>query len=398
MAPPPAPRPLVTTLLAALQHEKPLLHVLIGPRQVGKTTAAGHVCQQLDWPFVEATADAPLPHPPEWIETHWKLARRRLSTTNPRALLVLDEIQKVRGWSEIVKRLWDEDVKARTGLRVLLLGSSSLLVQRGLTESLAGRFFLHRAPHWSFAECRASFHWDLDRWLYFGGYPGAASFIDDESMWRRYVNDSLVETVLARDVFQLQAIAKPALMRQLFALAAQYPAQILSFNKMLGQLQDAGNTVTLAHYLSLLETAFLASGLPLYTKGIARRRGSSPKLVLWNNALVNAAGSLGFEAARADGSYWGRLVENAVGAHLSNHLQGAPWHIAYWREGDAEVDYVVSRGSRTWALEVKSGRGGRTSGLAAFARRYPRAATWIVGSTGIPLDEFFAESPERWFT
>ena len=200
-------------------------------------------------------------------ETQWRLVRAQAASTKKRVLLVLDEIQKVPGWSEVVKRLWDEEIRTGGKVRVLLLGSSALLVQRGLTESLAGRFFLHRCTHWSWSECRAAFGWTLDRWIYFGGYPGAAAMADDETTWKRYVADSLIETVLARDVLQMQTVTKPALLRHLFALAAQYPAQIFSYNKMLGQLHDAGNTVTLAAYLRLLETAFLASGLELYSKG-----------------------------------------------------------------------------------------------------------------------------------
>lgn len=393
----PLDRPLIAAALAGLQHAKPLLQVLIGPRQVGKTTAAGQVRERLGWPTHEATGDAPLAHPPEWIETQWRLARTRVTRATPRVLLILDEIQKVPGWSEVVKRLWDEEVSMKGGVRVLLLGSSSLLVQRGLTESLAGRFLLHRATHWTLDECRTEFGWELERWIFFGGYPGAAELAGDERLWRRYVNDSLIETVLARDVLQMQTVQKPALLRQLFALAAHHPAQVLSYNKMLGQLQDAGNTVTLSGYLQLLETAFLASGLQAFSKGVARQRASSPKLVLWNNALVSATTSPDFAAARADGPWWGRLIENAVGAHLLNHLQGSPWTVTYWRDGPAEVDYVVSRGSKIWAIEVKSGRGGRTSGLSAFLARYPKASSWIVGASGVPLDEFLRESPERWF-
>lgn len=391
-------RPIVSDLVKGLEHSKPLLQVLVGPRQVGKTTAAGQVAERLGWPTHNASADAPLPQPPEWIETQWRVARSKAGPGMPRVLLVLDEIQKVPGWSEVVKRLWDDETRSNGALRVLLLGSSALLVQRGLTESLAGRFFLHRCPHWSWPECRQAFGWDLERWLYFGGYPGAAAFAGDEPAWKRYVTDSLIETVLARDVFQMQNVTKPALLRHLFALAAQFPAQIISYNKMLGQLQDAGNTVTLAAYLRLLETAFLASGVELYSKGQNRKRGSSPKLVLWNNALVNAPSLLTYAQAFADGTWWGRLVENAVGAHLLNHLPGPLWSITYWRDGPEEVDYVVSHGSQTWALEVKSGRGGRISGLAAFRRRYPRAKVWLLGATGLPLTDFFAHPAPHWFT
>ncbi|HYC57239.1 MAG TPA: AAA family ATPase, partial [Candidatus Binatia bacterium] len=304
-------RSIVAEVVQALGQPKPLLQVLIGPRQVGKTTIATQLERKIAAETVFASADAAMPQPPEWIETQWQLARARAQP----ALLILDEIQKVRGWSEVVKRLWDEDLRAARAMRVLLLGSSALLVQRGLTESLAGRFFLHRCPHWSFSECRDAFGWSLPQWIYFGGYPGAAPLIANEHDWKRYVVDSLIETVVARDVLQMETVTKPALLRHLFALAAQHPAQMLSYNKMLGQLQDAGNTVTLAGYLRLLETAFLASGLELFSRGTVRKRGSSPKLILWNNALITAPSLRSYEQSLADGPWWGRLVENAVGAH-----------------------------------------------------------------------------------
>lgn len=391
-------RPVVGELLVALGRRPPLIQVLVGPRQVGKTTAAAQAAARLGWPTHSASADAPLPHPPEWIETQWRLARAQAGTTRHRVLLVLDEIQKVRGWSEVVKRLWDEDRRTDGRVRPLLLGSSALLVQKGLTESLAGRFFLHRCTHWSWPECRAAFGWPLEKWLYFGGYPGAAPFAEEEATWKRYVVDSLIETVIARDVLQMQTVTKPALLRHLFALAAAYPAQIVSYTKLLGQLQDAGNTVTLASYLRLLETAFLASGLELYAKGRVRKRGSSPKLILWNNALVNAPSTLGFRQAHADGAWWGRLVENAVGAHLLNGLTGPQWSVNYWRANGDEVDFVVSHGGQTWAAEVKSGRGGKAGGLEAFRARYPKAQAWLVGDSGIPLADFFARPAEGWFS
>ena len=378
-----------------IQQGPPLLHVLVGARQVGKTTAAVQAVEKLNLPQVFAAADTPLPPGPEWVESQWARARSEAEATGRSVLLVLDEIQKVRGWSEQVKRLWDEDRRQNRLLHVMLLGSSSLLLQHGLSESLAGRFFLHRCPHWSWQECREAFGWDLDRWIYFGGYPGAAPLADRPVDWRQYVADSLVETVLSRDVLQLQTVAKPALLRHLFALSACFPAQVLSYNKMLGQLQDAGNTTTLAHYLKLLETAFLVSGLELFSRGQRRKRGSSPKLVLWNQALINALSHRPFGEARADAAWWGRLVENAVGAHLLNHLPPVEWGVTYWRRGNVEVDYVVERGRAVWALEVKSGRGGRVSGLSEFRSTYPAARTLVVGSDGIPLDEFLGSDPRR---
>jgi len=297
----------------------------------------------------------------------------------------------------VQQRLWDEDRRRGSALHVLLLGSSSLLIQKGLTESLAGRFFLHRCPHWSWPECKAAFGWDLERWLFFGGYPGAAPLIDRPDEWKRYIVDALIETVLSRDVMQLQTVAKPALLRHLFALSASYPAQVFSYNKMLGQLQDAGNTTTLAHYLRLLETAFLISGVEAFSAGQLRKRGSSPKLVVWNQALINTLSPRSYREARLDPAWWGRLVENAVGAHLLNHLQGLDRSLSYWRQGNAEVDFVMARGASLWALEVKSGRTGRLPGLQRFRSLYPKAQALVVGSDGIPLEEFLGGHPARFF-
>jgi predicted AAA+ superfamily ATPase len=364
---------------------------MVGARQVGKTTMARSIGAAWDGPVFFAAADDPIPPGHEWVVHHWDQARRAARSSKP--LLVIDEIQKVTGWGEAVKSLWDEDRGAGVGPAVLLLGSSALLVTRGSAESLAGRFFLHRVPHWSFAECRTAFGWDLDRWIFFGGYPGAAPLADDEPAWRSYVNDSLVEAVLARDVVALQTISKPALLRQLFALASRHAAEVLSYNKMLGQLQDAGNTTTLAHYIQLLETAFLLSGLERFSLGTVRSKGSSPKLVLWNNALKTAVGLRSYAQTLADPSLWGRLVENAVGAHLLNNLSGLAYEVTYWRERDDEVDYVVRSGEAIWAIEVKSGRARAARGLAAFLKRFPGARPLIVGSGGMPLDEFFSADP-----
>lgn len=390
-------RAIVPALAAACRRRPTLIQVIAGPRQVGKSTAAEQLVGLLGWPHVWAAADRPLPPGPEWIETQWALARTVEPPRGQKVLLVLDEVQKVTGWSEVVKRLWDEENRNKGSVLPILLGSSALLVQKGLTESLSGRFFLHRCPHWSWPECRAAFRWSLRQWLYFGGYPGAAPLSREEPAWKRYIADSLIETVLARDVLQLQRIAKPALLRHLFALAAAYPAQILSYNKMLGQLQDAGNTTTLASYLHLLETAYLVSGLEIFSRGKIRQRASSPKLILWNNALVSALSLLSRRQALADGAWWGRLVENAVGGHLLNGLQGPEWNISYWRDGDLEVDFVVAHGARIWALEVKSGRPAKADGLAEFRKRYPQAKTWLLGAGGIALEEFFRRPAEEWF-
>jgi len=391
-------RVIVKELADSLERKPSLLQVIVGPRQVGKTTAAEQLADKLRWPTVFAAADAPLPPGPEWLETQWRLARLQKPGPAGKVLLVLDEVQKVTGWSETVKRLWDEERRTKGPVRAVLLGSSALLVHKGASESLAGRFFLHRCQHWSWDECHQAFGWDLEQWLFFGGYPGAAALAKDEAAWKRYVADSLIDVTLSRDVLAMQTITKPALLRHLFALAAAYPAQILSYNKMLGQLQDAGNTTTLAGYLRLLETAFLASGLELFSQGQVRKRGSSPKLILWNNALINALSLRSRGETVANGGLWGRLVENAVGAHLLCGLPSTDFGVTYWRDGAEEVDFVVTHGKRVWAVEVKSGRTGKLTGLASFQRRYPKAQAWLVGTGGVPLAEFFARSATDWFT
>ena len=373
-------------VMNALQKGMPFIQVIIGPRQVGKTTGAEQIIDQLPFPATYATADAAIPHGPEWVETQWQLALSKSKKSEP-TLLVLDELQKVHGWSEVLKRLWD----TRTSdIRVLVLGSSALLLRQGMSESLAGRFYLNRFTHWNLSECQDAFGWDLNQWLYFGGYPGAALFADNEMSWKQYVADSLIETVLSKDVLQTDRISKPALLRNLFGLTCSFPSQIFSYNKMLGQLADAGNTTTLAHYLKLLDNAFLATGLEQFSKGQVRKRGSSPKLLLWNNALISALSPKNFIESRQNSSWWGRIVENAVGAHILNDTCSNPRiTLTYWNKGNYEVDFVIQRGEDIVALEIKSGRPVKSVGLSLFRKAYPEAKAIIVGSGGIPLEDFF---------
>ena len=367
------------------------LQIVIGPRQVGKTTAARQAAARSECPCHYASADEALPPGPEWIEAQWNAALRLAAHCEAPAWLILDEIQKVRGWSEEVKRLWDADTTEK--IQPLLLGSSALLLQKGLSESLAGRFFLHRCSHWSWPEMRDAFGWDLEKWLVFGGYPGAANYIGDPELWMRYISDSLIDTTLSRDILQLETVAKPALLRHLFGLAAHYPSQVLSFNKMLGQLVDAGNTTTLSHYLQLLGQAFLITGLSAYSGGEVRRRASSPKLIVQNNALVTASNPRAFAMKNTDAAWRGRLVENAVGAALLQEYTSSTTNLYYWRDGMLEADFVLTDGPQLFGIEVKSGRPDKISGLAAFKKKYPKANPLIIGSSGIRLETFF-ENPK----
>jgi predicted AAA+ superfamily ATPase len=280
----------------------------------------------------------------------------RLSVSPKGAILVLDEVQKAIGWSESVKRLWDEDTRAKQPIKVVLLGSAPLLVQQGLTESLAGRFEILRLPHWSLAEMRAAFDFSMDQYAYFGGYPGAAPLINEPERWRRYILDALVETTISRDVLLLTRMDKPALLRRMFELGCRYSGQVLSYNKMLGQLHDAGNTTTLAHYLELLSGAGLLIGLSKFARRVVRQKGSSPKLQVLNTALMTAQCGLSFEDAKDDHEFWGHLVESAVGAHLANAAALNECELFYWRESNREVDFVARAGRTLTAIEVKSGR------------------------------------------
>jgi hypothetical protein len=374
------------------------LQVVAGPRQVGKTTLVRQVLAGLEAPSWQASADEPALRGREWIEQQWEAARLlAFEAGRGGAVLALDEIQKVPGWSETVKRLWDDDGRRRVPLRVVLLGSAPLLIQRGLTESLAGRFELLHLPHWSFGEMREAFGWTHERYLYFGGYPGAAPLAREPARWARYVKDALVETTISRDVLLLTRVDKPALLRRVFELACAYSGQELAYNKMLGQLQDAGNTTTLAHYLELLGAAGMVTGLQKFAGDRARRRGSSPKLQVLNTALLTAQAGLGPHEARRDPEFWGRLVESAVGAHLAGAAAAGVCEVFYWRDGHHEVDFVVRAGRLVVAIEVKSvRRRGALPGMAAFEAAFHPDRKLLVGADGIPLDSFLERPVERW--
>lgn len=388
-------RPQAIELARRLAEPRRFIQVIAGARQVGKTTLVLQVTETAGVPVRYASADEPSLRGADWVAQQWEAARRG---TGPRGgILVIDEIQKATGWSESVKRLWDEDTRAGHPLKVVLLGSAPLLVERGLTESLAGRFEVLRLPHWSYAEMHTAFGLSLDEFVYFGGYPGAAPLVGEPERWRRYVLDSLVETTIARDVLLLTRVDKPALLRRLFELGCQYSGQVLSYTKMLGQLDDAGNTTTLSHYLDLLSGAGLLTGLPKYSGSTVRRRGSSPKLQVFNTALMSAQSGLSLEETRGDGNAWGRLVECAVGAHLANAAATGECEIYYWRERNQEVDFVARAGKLLTAVEVKSARARKgRAGLAAFESAFGQTRKLLVGGDGIPLEEFLKHAVPHW--
>ena len=344
------------------------------------------------------SADEPTLRGREWIAQQWDAARLAADGAGrDGAILVVDEAQKVPNWAETVKRLWDEDTRAVRQLKVVLLGSAPLLLAQGLTESLAGRFEVLHLPHWSFSEMQAAFGWSLERYLFYGAYPGAVSLTGQPARWSNYIRHSLVEPTIARDVLLMARVDKPALLRRLFELGCAYSGQILSYNKMLGQLQDAGNTTTLAHYLDLLSGAGLLTGLQKFAGDAARRRSSSPKLQVLNTALMTAGSDLAMDEVRKDREFRGRLVESAVGAHLANAAAGGACELFYWRERNREVDFVVRAGREVTAIEIKSGRTRRSlQGMAAFREAFRPARTLLVGADGIAVEEFLSRSVEHW--
>jgi len=388
-------RPVYNVIFERVSEPRRFMQVLSGPRQTGKTTLACQLIDCIKMPSHYASADEPTLKSTSWIEQQWEAARSKARTG--KALLVLDEVQKIPGWSETVKRLWDEDSADGLSLYVIVLGSLPILVQSGLTESLAGRFEVIPIMHWSFSEMREAFGWGIEQYVFYGGYPGSADLINEPRRWSHYIIDSLIETTVSRDILLMKRVDKPALLRRLFDLGCVYSGQVLSYQKMLGQLQDAGNTTTLAHYLNLLQGAGLLMGLPKYAGQIIRRRASSPKLQVLNTALMTAPSQLSQDEAKSDPEYWGRLVESAIGAALVNGLKGTQAELFYWSSRNREVDFVLKRGENLVAIEVKSNlRKTSLPGIEAFSKEFRVKRKLLVGAQGIPLQEFLVTPPEKW--
>ena len=386
-------------ILSRLASNTVFIQLLIGPRHIGKTTLARQIVEQFEGTAHFASADEPTLKDGVWIRQQWELAQFKAQQTKQKtALLVLDEIQKISQWSETVKALWDKEQINETSIKVLLLGSAPLRLQKGLTESLAGRFELIPMGHWSYKEMKLAFGWDINQYIYFGGYPGAASLVTDEDRWRHYICDALIETTVSRDILLLNRVDKPALLRRLFFLACEYASQILSYQKIVGQLQDAGNTTTLAHYLRLLDASGMAAGISKFANHAHRQRASSPKLQVYNTALISASLPYSFEQAQKNRDHWGRLVESAVGAYLLNSAYTERFSLYYWREKNREVDFVIKYRDQLIAIEVKSGRNkGSLPGLASFSKQFDPKRIILVGGDGIALEEFFLTPVVDWF-
>lgn len=387
MAIPEYQRPLVKTLAERMNEPRRFIQMLIGPRQTGKSTAIRQALQSVKIPTHVALASIDSSSR-DWLRAQWAQARNLVTPTSPAALLVVDEIQLVDQWSAVVKELWDEDEWSGTDLRVVLSGSSSLLLQKGLREGLTGRFEMIRSTHWSFPECVAAFGYGLDEFLLFGGYPGSAPLRQDEERWLDYMNDAVIAPSIAKDVVALEEVRKPILMERLFRLGAASSGQELSYRKIMGQLDDAGNTTTLARYLDLLDDAGMLCGLAKFDPKLVREKASSPRFMVYDTSLMTASYGRYRDFLLTDSERKGHLVESAVGSCLLARSKQEHFDVSWWREGDKEVDFVVSQGSDVTAIEVKSGRVKSLKGLTAFMNEFPHARVLIIGAQDTPVEAF----------
>jgi predicted AAA+ superfamily ATPase len=380
-------RPYYTKIRERLGLNRKFIQVMMGPRQVGKTTIVRQLLEKYSFPWHYASADEATQ--PLWLQQQWETIRLKArSAESSEALLVIDEIQKISDWSNQVKIQWDKDSFDKVPVKLILLGSSQLMLQKGLSESLAGRFEVINIPHWSFTEMHDAFGFTVDDFIWFGGYPGPADLITDENRWKEYIRHSLIETTLMRDILLMVRIDKPVLLRNLFDLACSWSGQVLSYNKILGQLKDAGNTTTLAHYLKLLEGAGMIKGLEKYSPSTIRQRASSPKFQVFNMALMSALSTMQHREMTGQPEIYGRWVESAIGTHLLNQSISENINLYYWREGNHEVDFVLQKGDKAIGIEVKSGRNKLSTGIPAFNQRFNPTKILLVGREGIPIEEF----------
>ncbi len=378
-------------LIARLQEPRRTIQVVAGPRQVGKTTMVKQVLQQLTIPSRFFNADGVQADDKDWIAARWDEVRALMHFNQySEMVLVIDEVHKINNWSEQVKREWDADTFNDVNIKVVLLGSSRLLLKKGLTESLAGRFEMLSMTHWSFQEMQEAFGWDINQYVYFGGYPGSAPYINNEARWRKYMRESIIAPAIEKDVLQTTYIYKPALMHQLFHLGCAYSGELLSYNKMLGLLQDAGNATTLVNYLEVLSESKLLTGLPKFVMDASRKYRTIPKLQVFNNALLTAlTEGISYGKVFTDPQQWGRWVESAVGCYLLDKADELDCDLFYWRENNEEVDFVLRRAEKILAIEVKSGKRQSNSGLSTFREMYNPQHSLVVGGQALPLENLF---------
>lgn len=386
------------TIKSRLEEPRKFIQVVMGPRQVGKSTVVKQVLQELDAPYQFFSADNVPASDSAWVSNCWAAVRSlKESKKCEDIVLVIDEIQKIANWSEVVKKEWDDDTFHDCNIKVLLLGSSRVLLEKGLSESLSGRFEEIRMTHWSYPEMRDCFGFSLDQYLFYGGYPGAASLVADAERYQQYIQSAIVEATINKDILMDTPISKPALLRQTFELGAAYSGQMLSLTKMLGALQDAGNTTTLAGYVQLLDESGMLNGLQKYSIDTARRKSSVPKFQVYNNALKTIYSPLTFGQAILDRKAWGHIFESGVGAYIISQAFVHRFEVFYWRERNDEVDFVLRKKGSVVAVEVKSNAEKNTAGLSAFKKVFNPQTALIVGDGGITAEDFLSMNLRKLF-
>lgn len=386
------------TIKNRIEEPRKFIQVVMGARQIGKSTVVKQVLKDSEVPYQFFSADNVPATGSAWISNCWAAVRSLKENKGlDRIILVIDEIQKITNWSEVVKKEWDDDTFHDRDIKVLLLGSSRVLLEKGLSESLAGRFEEIRMSHWSYPEMKESFGFSLDQYLFYGGYPGAASLIGDEDRFQQYIQSSIIEATINKDILMDTPISKPALLRQTFELGAAYSGEQLSLTKMLGSLQDAGNTATLAGYINLLGESGMLCGLQKFSIDLARRKASIPKLQVYNNALKTVYSPLSFEQAILDRKAWGRIFESGIGAYLVSQAFIHHFEVFYWRERNDEVDFILRKKGSVVAIEVKSNAEKRTEGLDKFRQLFNPTASFIVGDGGIGAEDFLSMDIRKLF-
>lgn len=379
--------------MSRIKEARKCIQVIEGPRQVGKSTLIKQVLHAINIPWLHFSADNVAIGGNEWISNCWTTARNKMQMEHiDELLLVIDEIQRLPRWSDAVKKEWDADTFHDTNIKVVLLGSSRVMLERGLSDSLKGRFEVIRMPNWSYCEMHDAFGITLPEYIYYGGYPGAADYIATPDRWRDYIRSAIVDATINNDILMDSPISKPALLRRTFEMSASYSGQMLSLTKMVGQLQDAGNTTTLSGYLNLLDQSGMVCGLQKFTINQVHRRASVPKYQVYNNALLSFYSDYDFDSAQKEHKVWGRFYESAVGVHIINCAYTGNFRVYYWRDGNDEVDFVLVRNSRVVAIEVKSNAIMDTAGLHRFNELFHPHRSVIVGVNGIPLETFFASN------
>lgn len=382
----------LNTLKSRMAEPRRRMQIVMGPRQVGKSTLVGQFTEGISVPFDFFAADGVNRFDSSWIPNKWQQVRMRMDIHSEQEhILIIDEVQKIRGWSEQVKKEWDEDSRSHRNLKVILLGSSRLLLQKGLEESLEGRFETIKMGYWDWQEMHEAFGFSMDEYVYFGGFPGLAPDIQDEDRWRNLMEDSIISPILTRDILEIEEIRNPALLRQVFELACIESAKELSLTKMQGTM-NSGTVPTIKNYLDILNKSMIVQPLQNYSPSRVKEKQSVPKMQVFNNAFRNRFGTFSFDEARVDPAEWGRLVESAVGAHLANRAMTDDYELFYWRnERRQECDYVLRKGQALVAIEVKSGSVDKTVGFEKFKEQFADnvTAAFIVGPHALPLDDFF---------